>query len=207
MRILIFILLCSSPKIIFNITEIKYNEETKVEKERKLKENVFIFFISKSFNKNNKIHIDISYKGNEFSIKIDKLSYIEGINSIDDIKNFDSFKESVLPDKEPKCESGDCSYKYVIELSEDAKVIPFRYKLLKSLNVDYIKVKIYKKKNDLWIILLCAGLGIALLGIGIGLYFYIKNNKRKISVINEPLSAEDTKDEPVFQENLETTQY
>ena len=206
MRILIFILLCSSFKIIFNLAEIKYNEETKVEKERKLKENVFIFFISKSFNKNNKIHIDISYKGNEFSIKIDKLFYIEGINSIDDIKNFDSFKESVLPDKEPKCESGDCSYKYVIELSEDAKVIPFRYKLLKSLNVDYIKVKIYQK-NYLWIILLCAGLGIALLWIGIGLYFCIKNNKRKISVINEPLSAEDTKDEPVFQENLETTQY
>ena len=206
MRILIFILLCSSFKIIFNITEIKYNEETKVEKERKLKEdndNVFIFLISKSFNKNNKIHIDISYKGNKFSNMIDKLFYIERKISIDVIKNFDLL-ESVLPDKESKCESDDCSYKYVIELSEDAKIISFGYKLS---NVDYIKVKIYKKKNDLWIILLCAGLGIALLGIGIGLYFYIKNNKRKMSVINEPLSAEDTKDEPVFQENLETTQY
>ena len=199
MRILIFILLCSSFKIIFNITEIKYNEETKVEKERKLKEdndNVFIFLISKSFNKNNKIHIDISYKGNKFSNMIDKLFYIERKISIDVIKNFDLL-ESVLPDKESKCESDDCSYKYVIELSEDAKIISFGYKLS---NVDYIKVKIYKKKNDLWIILLCAGLGIALLGIGIGLYFYIKNNKRKMSVINEPLSAEDTKDEPVFQE-------
>ena len=206
MRILIYILLCSSFKIIFNITEIKYNEETKVEKERKLKEdndNIFIFLISKSFNKNNKIHIDISYKGNKFSNMIDKLFYIERKISIDVIKNFDLL-ESVLPDKESKCESDECSYKYVIELSEDAKIISFGYKLS---NVDYIKVKIYKKKNDLWIILLCAGLGIALLGIGIGLYFYIKNNKRKMSVINEPLSAEDTKDEPVFQENLETTQY
>ena len=206
MRILIYILLCSSFKIIFNITEIKYNEETKVEKERKLKEdndNVFIFLISKSFNKNNKIHIDISYKGNKFSNMIDKLFYIERKISIDVIKNFDLL-ESVLPDKESKCESDECSYKYVIELSEDAKIISFGYKLS---NVDYIKVKIYKKKNDLWIILLCAGLGIALLGIGIGLYFYIKNNKRKMSVINEPLSAEDTKDEPVFQANLETTQY
>jgi flagellar basal body-associated protein FliL len=206
MRILIFILLCSSFKIIFNITEIKYNEETKVEKERKLKEdndNIFIFLISKSFNKNNKIYIDISYKGNKFSNMIDKLFYIERKISIDVIKNFDLL-ESVLPDKESKCESDECSYKYVIELSEDAKIISFGYKLS---NVDYIKVKIYKKKNDLWIILLCAGLGIALLGIGIGLYFYIKNNKRKMSVINEPLSAEDTKDEPVFQANLETTQY
>ena len=206
MRILIYILLCSSFKIIFNITEIKYNEETKVEKERKLKEdndNIFIFLISKSFNKSNKIYIDISYKGNKFSNMIDKLFYIERKISIDVIKNFDLL-ESVLPDKESKCESDDCSYKYVIELSEDAKIISFGYKLS---NVDYIKVKIYKKKNDLWIILLCAGLGIALLGIGIGLYFYIKNNKRKMSVINEPLSAEDTKDEPVFQENLETTQY
>ncbi len=206
MRILIFILLCSSFKIIFNITEIKYNEETKVEKERKLKDdndNIFIFLISKSFNKNNKIYIDISYKGNKFSNMIDKLFYIERKISIDVIKNFDLL-ESVLPDKESKCESDECSYKYVIELSEDAKIISFGYKLS---NVDYIKVKIYKKKNDLWIILLCAGLGIALLGIGIGLYFYIKNNKRKMSVINEPLSAEDTKDEPVFQANLETTQY
>ena len=206
MRILIYILLCSSFKIIFNITEIKYNEETKVEKERKLKEdndNIFIFLISKSFNKSNKIYIDISYKGNKFSNMIDKLFYIERKISIDVIKNFDLL-ESVLPDKESKCESDECSYKYVIELSEDAKIISFGYKLS---NVDYIKVKIYKKKNDLWIILLCAGLGIALLGIGIGLYFYIKNNKRKMSVINEPLSAEDTKDEPVFQANLETTQY
>ena len=202
MKIIFFLLICFSLEQMNHQKNVQYNRKVSISKE--ITDEYFEFYLSKRFDDDHiKLYIEISYISNNMCQPIPTLSYFDFEK--DDMVNF-NFNNIGFPatlETGPDYRSGQCFYKYYINLNDDdIDFIYFQFFLVDP-SIDSIYVKIYEEKSYLWIILLCVGLGIVLIGVGIGVFCYFYKKRQNKSEINAPLSPEV---EPVFKPSIENSQ-
>ena len=200
MKIIFFLLICFSLEQMNNMN-VQYNKKSPISKGTGVEN--FEFYLYRRFDEDNiKLYIEISYINNNICQPFPTLKYIGFEN--DEMRNFGPI--GGIPanlETGPEIKSGQCFYKYSINLNDDdIDVIAFDFSLVDK-GINDIYVKIYEEKSYLWIILLCVGLGVVLIAVGIGVFCYFYKKRKNKSEINAPLSPEV---EPVFKPSIENSQ-